>query len=160
LLKKLKTKLVHSKYTVEDMCVYSSWHKINYNFIQNIRYFHSGKNVYLQALDVRLLYSIVDIFVGYFILRNIVWEGEKLAIKWLQEKDTDFLKKFQEYLSKTDRAEKVKLYRKLAQRALEPMGGLWKDKSLSIVPTGKFSEETIEKGFQFWNRLLNTEEAP
>ncbi len=120
-----------------------------------MRYIQSGKELYLQALDMRLLYSSIEVLVGYFNLRNIAWRGEKLAINWLQENDAEFLKDFQEYITQYDRVKKIELYKKLAEKALKPAGGLWKDKIVSIVPTGTFSKETIAIGFQFWKSLLD-----
>ncbi len=153
-LEKLQTKSKEIKDSVSNTQMYTTWQKINYNYTQNMRYYQSGKDLYLQALDIRLLYSVMDLIVGYFLLRNIAWLGEKKAINWLQENDTSFLKNFQTYLRETDRTKKVELYKKLIQKTLEPARGLWKEKINSIVLTEGFNIDEIEKGFRFWNELL------
>lgn len=158
LLKQVKKKSSTIKEDIADTLIYSSWHKINYNFVQNMRYFNSRKEEYLQALDIRLLYSIVEVFVGYFNVRKIPWRGEKQAIQWLKENDADFLRLFQNHLAETDRSKKVGHYEKLVNRALKQIGGVWEDKVTSIVPIGDFNEETIKTGRSFWNRLLKNSE--
>lgn len=157
LLSRIKEKAKQTKDNVADTLPYSFWHKINYNFVQNKRYFLSGKEIYLEALDVRLLYSIAEVFVGYFNVRKIVWRGEKKAIQWLQENDKNFLGLFQTFNKEIERAKKMVIYEQLAQEALEPLGGLWKEKVTAVMPTGDFDDGDIEKGFKFWNGLFNNQ---
>ena len=54
---------------------FSSWQKANYNFVQNMRYFGSSDPVYHEALELRLLYSTIELVTTYFSLRNIPWRG-------------------------------------------------------------------------------------
>ncbi|MCL5438564.1 MAG: nucleotidyltransferase domain-containing protein [Patescibacteria group bacterium] len=154
LLKKVKEKSNKYQDTVTDASQYTDWQKINYNFIQNMRYFQSQDQLYLEALDVRLMYSVVEAFVGYFTIRKIPWKGEKNAIKWLKEHDIEFLQLFQSFINETNRVKKVEIYKKLAAKALDPVGGIWKEKVTSVMTTGNFNEETINNVLMLWNKLL------
>ncbi len=51
----------------------------------------------------------------------------------------------------------MKHYEKLVTKALEPAGGIWKEKVTSVMPIGDYDEETIKTGLLFWNRLLDSE---
>lgn len=73
------------------------WQKINYNFIANRRYFESGDPLYHQALELRLLYSVVELICGYLALRNIAWRGEKEAVMYLKDNHPDFYGLFEKY---------------------------------------------------------------
>ena len=153
-LAKLKDKSKKMKNQVSDTLAYRSWHDINYNFIQNSRYFHSDKKSYLQALDIKFLYSLVEIMVGYFNIRKISWKGEKDAVEWLKKNDQNFLQIFQSCMTEKDRAKKMILYETLANTVLEPAGGLWQKTTTSMVTMGEIDKDTIKNGLNFWEGLL------
>lgn len=90
-----------------------SWFKINYNFIANQRYFKSEDAVYHKALEIRLMYSIVELLVAYFTLREIPWRGEKEAITYLEKNDTKTLESFTAYTKSHSLAEKFNAYKNL-----------------------------------------------
>ncbi len=156
LLHRLRERLSTIYDEVTDALSYSSWRRINYNYVQNTRYFKSGEPQYLKALDVRLLYSIAEVFFGYFNVRKIPWRGEKEAIHWLEEHDHEFLSLFQDYLQEVNRDRKMDLYKQLAEKALEPTGGLWNSKITVISPSGEDLREALAKGLRFWNQLIKT----
>jgi len=80
------------------------WQKINYNFVCNKRYFESNDPLYLEALELRLLYSVIEVICGYIALRDIPWRGEKKAVLHLKNNASDFYNSLQKYL-KTDSLE-------------------------------------------------------
>jgi predicted nucleotidyltransferase len=73
------------------------WQKINYNFVANKRYFESNNQLYHEALDLRLLYSTIEVICGYFALRDIPWRGEKNAVTVLAINHPDFYDLFKKY---------------------------------------------------------------
>lgn len=75
----------------------SFWQKINYNFVTNKRYFESKDPLYLEALEVRLLYSVVEVICGHLSFKNIAWRGEKGAVTYLKNNHPDFYNLFTEY---------------------------------------------------------------
>ena len=75
----------------------SFWQKINYNLVANQRYFASPDPLYHEALNLRLLYSVMELVCGYLAWRDIPWRGEKQAIAYLQDKALDFYELFRRY---------------------------------------------------------------
>ncbi len=75
----------------------SFWQKINYNFVTNKRYFESKDPLYLEALEIRLLYSVMEVICGYLSFRNVAWRGEKGAVTYLKNNHPDFYNLFVEY---------------------------------------------------------------
>ncbi len=104
---------------------YRAWHKINYDRQYNRRMLASDDSDYATALDVRLLYGLDDVFTGYFAIRNLRWEGEKAAVRYLREHDPAFLKLFRRCLAEQDRDARFVLYEQLCQEATATAGGLW-----------------------------------
>ncbi|HQA63885.1 MAG TPA: hypothetical protein PK085_02135 [bacterium] len=43
------------------------WIKTNYNFIANLRYYNSKDEIYHKALELRLLYSVIELITAYFL---------------------------------------------------------------------------------------------
>ncbi|MFH1826861.1 MAG: nucleotidyltransferase domain-containing protein [bacterium] len=153
LLEKVKSKSqVKTADFVTDSLVYSSWHKINYNYVQNKRYFNSKNEDYLQVLDIRLFYSIIEVFVGYFNLKKIAWQGEKNAIKYLKDRDNNFLEIFQKCVNVTNREKKFVLYEQLVKLVLG--SDIWEKGSTTTILT-EFNEKTIKLGLSFWDSLLS-----
>ncbi|MFH0937135.1 MAG: nucleotidyltransferase domain-containing protein [Candidatus Daviesbacteria bacterium] len=139
---------------VSDYLIFSSISKVNYNYVQNKRYFDSGSEIHLKALQVRLLYCMADVFVAYFNVRKLRWSGEKQAIKYLEQNDHEFLELFEGYQTATELKDKMELYQQIAELALDPAGGLWKREVVSVITDGNFSEESIRKSLEYWNNLL------
>lgn len=143
--------------------IYRTWFRINYNLKHAQRMVTSGDPVYLMALDVRLLYSLLEVWMAYFRLRRIAWRGEKSAVRYLQEHDPEFLAQFQEALHTADRARKVTLYAALAARALESTGPIWPDNATAVDFHGNqpFDAATDYLPAQhFWNRLVSAPDTP
>ncbi|MDO8617325.1 MAG: nucleotidyltransferase domain-containing protein [Candidatus Uhrbacteria bacterium] len=154
LLTQLKEKSGKMMDQVSDTLTYQSWHRLNYNLVQNARYFRSENELYLQALDVKLSFSIVEALVGYFHVRKVSWKGEKEAIRWLKEHDENFLRLFQSFFVQTDRSKKMHVYENVVKAVLEPIGGVWQGPVISIVPTGEIDQNTIQSGLKFWDNLI------
>lgn len=89
-LSKLQRMISEIKYP-SDASVNASAYKINYNLVNNTRYFESEDPLYHSALEIRLLYSIVEALVEYFSMRHIYWEGEKTAVQYLEDHDPEYL---------------------------------------------------------------------
>jgi hypothetical protein len=136
---------------------YQSWQRMNYNLVQNLRYFHSNDETYHQALDLKLAYCIVEAFVGYFNVRKLSWRGEKEAVIWLKEHDARFFSLLEACLQESDRTQKMHLYEKMVSVALEPVGGLWERPVVSVVSTGETDEKTVQAGLDFWTKVVGSD---
>ncbi|MCR4334113.1 MAG: nucleotidyltransferase domain-containing protein [Patescibacteria group bacterium] len=125
-----------------DTAVY----KINYNLVNNMRYFESNDPLYHSALEIRLLYSIVEALVGYFSMHHIYWEGEKKAIQYLEENDPEYLSIFQKATRASNLHDKFTTYLDLVEKSFTAEYPKW-DKNVAVSIEGNFGS--------FWKKLLN-----
>lgn len=103
------------------------WIKTNYNFIANSRYYSSNDPLYHEALELRLLYSVIELVTAYFSFRDISWRGEKAAIKYFKQNDPEFLSLFQHYSVSKNFDEKMKHYRQLFEKIFYGEYQKWQD---------------------------------
>lgn len=132
------------------------WIKTNYNFIANSRYYSSKEEIYHKALELRLLYSVIELITAYFSFRGIPWRGEKTAIKYLEQNDQDFLAIFQKYSGSNILAEKMKYYKQLFEKIF--FGEYQKWKKNFIVPISKQNQYNKELAV-FWHDLISHENS-
>ena len=116
----------------------------------------SDDPVYLMAVDIRLLYSLPEVFVGYSRARDLPWRGEKELIRYLQRHDPRFLDIFRQCIAETDRERKVVLYEQAAALALAPVGGLWPQEATAVqLQSGAaWQSDAVESALAFWERLV------
>ena len=127
------------------------WIKTNYNFIANSRYFNSRDKLYRQALEFRLLYSVIELITAYFSFRNVPWRGEKAAIKYFEKNDKEFLSVFQKYSKSNTLEGKMKYYKKLFDKIFTGEYQKWGDNFVvSISNQNQYDEKLIS----FWNQLV------
>ncbi len=136
--------------------VYAVWHKASYNLSANRRYWSSGEETYLQALDIRLHYSAVEAFTAYFTMREILWHGEKAAVEWLRAHDPPFLDLFQRHVKASDRSERMATYEDMVAIALQPVGGPWGDTATTPSMSGRFNESQLHEAIAFWDGLVGS----
>lgn len=136
--------------------LYSLWFRINYNLRESERLLASSEAAVGTMFDLRLMiYGLGDIWWGYFTLRKLRWQGEKAALAYLAEHDPEFLGQLNRFMAEPDRAERFGLYKKLAERATEPVGGLWPENHTAVEMdfAGSWQLENIEAGLAFWGQL-------
>lgn len=148
-----KAKSGHFKATIPEDEVTSVLNKVNYNFICNQRYYQSQDDLYLKALDIKLLYSVVELITAYFTFRQIPWRGEKQAISYLETNDPAFYRQFQNFLASKDIDERMRFYGKLFNIALPESLNRW-DNSIVIGELHDGSSEGRERAKSFWQELI------
>jgi len=121
-------------------------YKINYNLLTNTRYFESGDELYHAALEIRFLYSIAEVLVGYFAMRDIYWEGEKNAILYLRKNDPAYLKVFESACREVSLSDKYESYKKLVEQSFYGEYKKW-NKDIVASIDGDFNE--------FWIGLIS-----
>jgi len=138
--------------------MYAYWWKINYNLRQTRRMLVSTDPAYLIAVDIRLLYSLPEVFVGYARIRGMPWRGEKELIRYLMQHDQPFLDLFLQCIAETDYKRKAALYEQIAALALAPLGGLWAPgaTAVQIATDPAFAPGNVERALRFWQNLLDT----
>ncbi|HBE73332.1 MAG TPA: hypothetical protein DDW31_04475 [candidate division Zixibacteria bacterium] len=129
---------------------------LNFDYRHNHRMAESDDPIYQTALDLRFCFTINNLFWGYFSLRDILWEGEKKAVRYLEIHNPEFLKLVRQCLAETDRKVKFKLLENLAEIVTAPAGGLWTGKPTAIATKdeGKPTPADIEKAALFWEQLV------
>jgi hypothetical protein len=140
--------------------LYPTWFGVNYNVLQTRRMLASDDPVYATAVDIRLLYTLAEVWFAYFRMRRLPWTGEKNAVRYLTEHDPDYLALFRQCLAETHRERRFELYMRLAAWSLAPLGGLWPEGSTAIqFEAGTdVRQETIESGLHFWESLIAGED--
>jgi hypothetical protein len=139
-----------------DGDVYRTWFHINYNVTQTKRMLHANDPLYHTTVDVRLLYTVHDLLVGYLKVRKLPWHGDKAALQYVQAHDLNFFECFQQCLAETDPLRKFALYTQLAALTLAPVGGLWPDDVTAV----QFAEgvhvqpEVIDAALNCWACLV------
>jgi len=80
------------------------------------------------TLSALLLHQNVYWLVrNWFPLRNAEFPGEKRALAEIEERDTELYDWIRRFYETTDRRRMVDLSRRIAERVLQPVGGMWAD---------------------------------
>ena len=157
LLNKLQKQFKNKNFpcAAEDNYLYGIWHNINYNILQNRRMAKSQDPIYAITVDVRLLYSVIQLFTSYFAFRKIPWRGEKASLRYVRKNDPRFFNTLVKCLKETSRNKKLKLYESLAKLTF-PTRRLWEPNATTIVfePEVKVNSKTVKEGLKFWNSLI------
>jgi hypothetical protein len=141
----------------DKKAVFQVWRSIHYNYHQTKRMLMSNDPVYEAAVDLRLTYMLTDVWFGYFTIRQLPWEGEKKAVRYWQNHDPGYLTLFQKYLVATERQQRFDIFSQLAQRTLEPIGGLTHTPGTMVTLQGDdWTMTDIESAFDFWHNLLSS----
>ncbi len=133
---------------------FSSWQKANYNFIQNMRYFNSANPVYHEALELRLLYSTIELVTAYFALRNIPWRGEKQAMSYFKEFDPTYHALLHRYFSASTLQQKMTQYRQLARRTFTKKYPPWNKDQIVAISEKHGSAKRQKEMLKYWRMLI------
>jgi predicted nucleotidyltransferase len=133
---------------------YAAWFWQNFVLCHVKRMVQTDDPVYLTAVDLMLLAALGDICRAYYRIRHLPWEGEKAAIRYLQQQDANYLALLRECLAAADRAGKVQLYEKLVAATLAPIGGVWQPglTAVYLEPAANAPAE-VETALEFWESL-------
>jgi predicted nucleotidyltransferase len=139
--------------------LYGLWFSANFNLLHTRRMLASSDQLYHEAIDVRFLYQLLDLFFGYFRARGLAVRGEKDGLRHLQAHDRPYLDLFLACLHEADRARRVELYEELVGRTVAPIGPLWPPGSTAVtVPEA--TPGRVEEALRFWDALFDGEEGP
>lgn len=138
--------------------VYAAWFGVNYNLKQTRRLLTSTDPAYLMAVDMRLLFSLHDLWRDYFLIRRLPQQGEKAQARYLAISDPMYLETFRQCLAENNRNKKFQLYQKLAELTTAPIGSLWEDEVTSILPEPgiPWDTHTVQTALSFWQSLLQS----
>jgi hypothetical protein len=130
--------------------------RVSYNLFQNTRYFLSNDPVYHEALNIRLLYSVVECISAFLTLRDRPWRGEKDAIVYLKETGASLYRDFLSFQTATSLDEKMTCYEAMAQK-VPPLGTELFDYTTSIPLTkGPTTQEQLDSLRTYWEKLAGS----
>lgn len=140
---------------------YAAWFGAYYNLHHTRRLLRSSDPVHETTIDLRLLYSLSDLWTGYFLVRGLLWEGEKAAIRYLADHDPAYLALFRDCLAETGRARKVDLYTRLVHATMAPAGPPWAAGETAFAFTFEAGAVPIENATRaaqrFWRDMVGGE---
>lgn len=141
---------------INDEKKYRSWLEVNYNFEANTRYFNSGKSLYKEALEMRLLYSVIGVICAYFDFKDQDWQGEKNAVMYLKNNDQAFYGLFVAYTKSTDLESRFNYYAMMVDVVfgIDKKYSKWKREEIIAKP--KHGQLVGNDGdlVTFWNNLI------
>ncbi|MEI7512840.1 MAG: nucleotidyltransferase domain-containing protein [Candidatus Uhrbacteria bacterium] len=146
----------------ESICVVGKAEKqdvltrINYSLIANRRYFSAEEELYHVSLEVRLLYSTVELVTSYFSLRGMPWRGEKDAMAYLAKHDPDYRDLLLSCIRTSSLDEKMKYYEILFTKTILDDDQVWKNDFVVMVPKNQDKNEEKEL-HDFWDELTEDE---
>lgn len=113
---------------------------------------------YQTAID--LMMRPVEVCRARFSVRHLPWQGEKAALRHLEEHDPDYLALLRECLGADDRGRKVELYERLVSYAIAPTGPLWTPGITAVYLADPAEHATrTETALAFWESLFAEEAA-
>ncbi len=148
---KLKQRKISQQMSSEQK--FSYWQKINYNYTVNKRYFKSKKEIYHQALQIRLLYSIVELISGYFVLRDRQWKGEKEAVIYLKHNEKKLWQHFEKFTKSTSLKNKFAYYEKMFNIVLKEYPK-WSRNDIIVLSSKNNNFKTSNKLTKYWKKII------
>lgn len=134
---------------------YSDWFWYNHSLLHIKRMAAAADALYQTAVDLMLLGGLAAICRVYARTHNLVWEGEKAALRYLQAHDPGFVVLLRACLAATDRQQKIALYEQLVTQAIDPTYGVWSPGITAIYLTDPPQDaERLGQALQYWEELL------
>lgn len=133
---------------------------ISYDVLKCKRYFSSKNQDYLDALEIMLPNAVVGLLIGFLVLRNVPWRGEKLALKYIREKCNELYELYFSFVNSSSLDERMDKYLKMIDLALPSRCVLFDYKTPLALSRGNSTNEEIESLGRFWNELSSAPIPP
>lgn len=128
---------------------------INAGYITNKRYFESNNPEYLEALEIKLLYDMNNILMGYFNFKKIPWRGEKNVLRYLKTYNKEFYDKYMSCIRSSSISDKFRLYSELVLTVLSySESGLWDRSIISPSVKGVLDGNDKKRLVKYWTSLI------
>lgn len=134
---------------------YGDWFWYNHSLLHIQRMAAADDPIYHTAVDLMLLGGLATLCRAYCRTHNVVWEGEKAALRYLQAHDPDFLTLLRACLATTDRQQKIAAYAQLLNQALDTSYGVWTPRITAVyLADPPQTAERVEQALRYWAELL------
>ena len=139
---------------------YSRWWMMNFFLRLAKRMVVSNDPTYTQAADLMLVGMLDYLMFDYFNFRDLVWKGEKEAVRYWTSQEPGYLDSFMNCLNELDTGHKLQLYEELAEVAAAPVGGISEegDTALHIRDDAQPESDisaTTQSAQDFWATLVD-----
>src|SRR5258708_3947256 len=130
---------------------HNAWFFLNHGIFHVQRMLRANDPVYDTAADLMLYGALHDICRVFCQVRDLPWEGEKAAVRYLQQHDAAYLAQLRECLAAADRARKVALFEQLVIETLRPVGETWQPGCTAVALDGPVTAEAdVQTALDFW----------
>jgi hypothetical protein len=130
---------------------------INMNYHQNKHLLESTDPLRLAAFDLELIHSLTNLSCWYFYLRNIMWLGEKKALRYWEQHDPGYLSLIKQFHLEPERKRKFQVYEQLAALTIAPAGQIWNEQQTALLL--RYDKKQLsgdnEKAYSFWEDFLS-----
>ena len=138
---------------------YDRWWLTNM-FLRITRHLNrSDDPVYIQAVDLQVNGMLDYLMVDYFNFRDLLWKGEKDAVRYWTSHDPEFLRLFMSCLKEPVTGRRVVLLKTLCALATRPFGPIWEDDHAAMhIRTDDARTQDVSEvsraALDFWERLV------
>ena len=144
---------------IDDCQKYDRWWLTNMFLRITRRLNRSDDPIYIQAVDLHVNGMLDYLIVDYFNFRDLLWKGEKDAIRYWTSHDPEFLYLFMSCLKESDTGRRVVLLETLCAMAAGPLGPIWGDDhaAMHIRPDADWTQDiSVESqaALDFWEGLV------
>ena len=144
---------------LDDHQKYDRWWLTNMFLRITRRLNRSDDPVYIQAVDLHVNGMLDYLMVDYFNFRDLLWKGEKDAVRYWTSYDPEFLRLFMGCLRESDTSRRVALLGTLCALAADPFGPIWEDDHAAMhIRPDEYRIQNISEvsrnALDFWEGLV------
>lgn len=134
---------------------YANWFWQNHTLLHVKRMALSDDPLYASAADLMMIAGLAQVTRSYFASRDLLWQGEKHALRYVQGHDLHYLHLLRACIAETERDKKVALFEQLVERAIEPTGELWQSGTAAVcLRDPQLQPAKAGEALAFWEGLL------
>ncbi len=144
---------------LDDYRKYDRWWLTNMFLRITGRLDRSDDPIYIQAVELQVNGMLDYLMVDYFNFRDLLWKGEKDAVRYWTSHDPEFLRLFMGCLKESDTGHRVVLLGTLCAMAAGPLGPIWEDDhaAMHIRPDDDRIQDisvVSQDALDFWEGLV------
>ena len=143
----------------DDYQKYDRWWLTNMFLRITRRLDRSDDPIYIQAVDLQVNGMLDYLMVDYFNFRDLLWKGEKDAVRYWTSHDPEFLRLYVRCLKESVTGRRVVLLGTLCALAVGPLAPIWEDDNaaMHIRPDDDRNQDVSvvsQAALNFWEGLV------